>query len=131
MEVENVKGAEDVEDEDSPAESRLARKVASFGMAAGRYYTLWRMNSEGFSAPDPRSGSFLFRSRGDSLHMDFISLSHTIHNFNLTSRLRSIAPQRKGMRSFPRPRPDRETVRFLRTGIVRRIAHSRKYTGSA
>jgi hypothetical protein len=43
MEVEEVKEAEDVEDEDSMAESRLARKVASFGMAARRYYTLRRI----------------------------------------------------------------------------------------
>jgi hypothetical protein len=37
---------EDVEDEGSAAESRLARKVANFSMAAGRYYTLGRTNSE-------------------------------------------------------------------------------------
>jgi len=39
MEVEEVKEVEDEVDEDSATESRLARKVASFGMAAGRYYT--------------------------------------------------------------------------------------------
>jgi hypothetical protein len=43
MEVGEVKEVEDVEDEDSVAESRLARKVASFGMAVGRYYTLRRI----------------------------------------------------------------------------------------
>jgi hypothetical protein len=44
-----VEEAEDAEDEESAAaESRLARNVASFGMAAGRYYTLGRMNSEEF-----------------------------------------------------------------------------------
>jgi hypothetical protein len=43
MEGENVEGVEDVEDEDTAAESRLARKVANFGMAAVRYYTLRRM----------------------------------------------------------------------------------------
>ena len=32
-----------LEDEDFAAESRLARKVASFGMAARRYYTLRRI----------------------------------------------------------------------------------------
>ena len=42
MEVEEDE-VEDVEDADSAAESRLARKVASFGMALGRYYTLGRM----------------------------------------------------------------------------------------
>jgi hypothetical protein len=55
MEVEEVKEGEEVEDlmdEDSAAESRLARKVASFGMAAGRYYTPGRMNSERFRSPE-------------------------------------------------------------------------------
>jgi hypothetical protein len=40
MEVEEeVTEVEVVEHEDSTAESRLARKVAIFGIAAGRYYT--------------------------------------------------------------------------------------------
>jgi len=44
MEVEK---GEDVEDEESAtAESRLARKVASFGMTRVRHYTPWRINSE-------------------------------------------------------------------------------------
>lgn len=43
MEVEEGKEVEDVEDADSAAESLLARKVASFGMALGRYYTLRRI----------------------------------------------------------------------------------------
>ena len=43
MEVEEDEEVEDVEDEDSAAESRLARKVASFGMGLGRYYTLRRI----------------------------------------------------------------------------------------
>jgi len=43
MEVEEDKEVEDVEDADSAAESRLARKVASFGMTLGRYYTLRRI----------------------------------------------------------------------------------------
>jgi hypothetical protein len=43
MGVEEVKEVEDVEDEDSAAESPLARKVASFGMSARRHYTLRRI----------------------------------------------------------------------------------------
>jgi hypothetical protein len=44
MEVEEIEEAEEVEDEESAtAESRLARKVASFGMAASRYYTPGRI----------------------------------------------------------------------------------------
>jgi len=39
MEVEDVEEVEEVEDKDSALESRLARKVASFGIAAGLYYT--------------------------------------------------------------------------------------------
>jgi hypothetical protein len=47
MEVEE---GEEVEDEESAAaESRLARNVANFGMALGRYYTPGRMNSEGLT----------------------------------------------------------------------------------
>jgi len=42
MDVEDDKEFEDVDGADSAAESRLARKVAIFGMAAGRYYTLRR-----------------------------------------------------------------------------------------
>jgi hypothetical protein len=43
-EVQEVKEAEDVEDEGaaSAAGTCLARKLASFGMANGGYYTLWR-----------------------------------------------------------------------------------------
>jgi hypothetical protein len=52
MEVREVMEAEDMEDEDSAEESRLARKVASFGMAAGRYYTPGRTNSEEFGAAE-------------------------------------------------------------------------------
>jgi hypothetical protein len=59
MDVEEVEEAEDAEDEDSAsAESRLARKVANFGMAAGRYYTPGRMNSEEFGARVCSSGRF-------------------------------------------------------------------------
>ena len=46
MEVEKVKEGEEgeeAEDEDSAEESRLARKLASFDMAAGGYYTLRRI----------------------------------------------------------------------------------------
>jgi hypothetical protein len=40
IEVEEVEEMEEVEDEESAAaESRLARKVANFGMVLGRYYT--------------------------------------------------------------------------------------------
>jgi hypothetical protein len=40
MEVEEGEEVEDVEDGDSAAaESRLARYVTNFGIAAGRYYT--------------------------------------------------------------------------------------------
>jgi hypothetical protein len=49
-EVEEVVDAEDLEDKDCPAESRFARKVTNFGMAAGRYYTSGRTNSEEFRA---------------------------------------------------------------------------------
>jgi hypothetical protein len=48
MEVEEGEEGEDVEDEASAAESRLARKVASFGMRASRYYTSERIQSEAF-----------------------------------------------------------------------------------
>lgn len=43
MDVEEVKEGEEVEDKDFAEESRLARKLAIFGMAAGGYYTLRRM----------------------------------------------------------------------------------------
>jgi hypothetical protein len=40
MEVDEAEDGEEVEDEESAAEeSRLARKVANFGMVLGRYYT--------------------------------------------------------------------------------------------
>jgi hypothetical protein len=40
IEVEEMEEVEEVEDEESAAaESRLARKVANFGMVLGRYYT--------------------------------------------------------------------------------------------
>jgi hypothetical protein len=40
IEVEEVEEMEEVEGEESAAaESRLARKVANFGMVRGRYYT--------------------------------------------------------------------------------------------
>ena len=49
----NVEEAEDVEAEESAAaESRLARNVASFGMAAGRYHTPRRTNSEELNAAE-------------------------------------------------------------------------------
>jgi hypothetical protein len=55
--VKELEETEDVEDEDSPEESRLARKVASFGMAVGRYYTPGRRKSEeesqGFTGINP------------------------------------------------------------------------------
>jgi hypothetical protein len=41
-EVEEVREVEDP----VAAESGLARKLASFGMVAGRYYTPWRIRSE-------------------------------------------------------------------------------------
>jgi hypothetical protein len=45
--VEEVKQAEEGEDEYSAvAESCLARKLASFGMTARAYYTLWRTQGE-------------------------------------------------------------------------------------
>ena len=37
---------QNVEDADSAAESRLARKLANLGMALGSYYTVWRIQSE-------------------------------------------------------------------------------------
>jgi hypothetical protein len=46
MEVEEAENLEDVEDEDSVAESRLARKVASLAMVYGDYYTPGRIPSE-------------------------------------------------------------------------------------
>jgi dihydroxyacetone kinase len=47
MEVKEGEEVEDVEDEESAAaESRLARNVANFGMAARRYYTPGRIRSE-------------------------------------------------------------------------------------
>jgi len=58
MEVEEGEEVEDVEDEDSAPKLRLAPKVANFGMAAGRYYTPERMNSEEFG------GACTFRSDG-------------------------------------------------------------------
>jgi hypothetical protein len=52
MEVVEGEEVEDVEDEESAAaESRLARKVASFGMVRGGYYTPGRMNSEDSTQP--------------------------------------------------------------------------------
>jgi hypothetical protein len=47
MEVEDGEEVEDAEDEESTAaESRFARNVANFGMAARRYYTPRRIRSE-------------------------------------------------------------------------------------
>ena len=50
--MEEVKEAEDVEDEAAAASVGrcLARKVASFGMADCRYYTLRRIQSEDLTA---------------------------------------------------------------------------------
>jgi hypothetical protein len=44
--VEEAKEAEEVDDADSTVESRLARKVASFGMVLRGYYTPERIESE-------------------------------------------------------------------------------------
>jgi hypothetical protein len=46
--VEEAKEAEEVDDADSTVESRLARKVASFGMVLRGYYTPERIESEGY-----------------------------------------------------------------------------------
>ena len=51
-EVEEVEEFKEVEDEahaDPAPESRLARKVTNFGMAAGRNYTPGRIRSEAFN----------------------------------------------------------------------------------
>jgi hypothetical protein len=46
--VEEAKETEEVDDADSTVESRLARKVASFGMVLRGYYTPERIESEGY-----------------------------------------------------------------------------------
>jgi hypothetical protein len=48
-EVEEFKEVEDEEHADPAPESRLARKVTNFGMAAGRNYTPGRIRSEAFN----------------------------------------------------------------------------------
>jgi hypothetical protein len=73
MEVEEGEEGEDVEDEASAAESRLARKVASFGMRASRYYTSGRIQSEAFRKTAERFffGAKLFTRHRNSLHPVF------------------------------------------------------------
>jgi hypothetical protein len=72
-EVEEGEEVEDVEDEGSAAGSRLARKVASFGMRAGRYYTPGRIQSEAFSKTAERS--FLAPSFSLGVGIRFIRFS--------------------------------------------------------
>jgi hypothetical protein len=71
MEVEK---GEEVEDAEDAAESRLARKVASFGMAADRYYTSGRIDSEEHSAVAENSTlASIFDSQGAGVAFILIS----------------------------------------------------------
>jgi hypothetical protein len=64
--IEEAKGAEGVEAEDSvAAESRFARKLASFGMVVGGYYTPGRIKSEVYIA---QGQSLAFRYCSASIH---------------------------------------------------------------
>jgi hypothetical protein len=66
IEVEEAKQAEEAEDEPSPAESRLARKLASFGMAAHRHYTSRRIQSEEQLLPVPEDSHARMSPRGET-----------------------------------------------------------------
>jgi hypothetical protein len=68
---------QDVDDEDSAAESCLARKVASFGMASRHDYTPRRIQSEQEStiAEDPSlPHAWLFGHYTNPFHFDFTVL---------------------------------------------------------
>jgi len=71
MEVEECE-VEEVVAEDAAGESRLARKVASFGMAAGRYYTPRRMNSEEFKATRSSPIDQIYSHGVGPVHTEFI-----------------------------------------------------------
>ena len=89
MEVEDVKEVEDVEDEDSGAESRLARKLASFGMISDRHHTSRRNNSEELGAVEcPKLAAFISDGAGFAsywFHHTVIRNSHSRTNFLLVS----------------------------------------------
>ena len=86
-EIEEVEDGEEVEDSWAP-KSRLARKVASFGMGLDGHCTLRRTNGEKFRA---LGSSALFHlavfSTGEKcpLHLDFTVLSPAVHILNLNS----------------------------------------------
>jgi hypothetical protein len=75
--MEEVKEAEEVEevgDEDSAAaESRFARKLASFGMVADGYYTPGRIQSEA------HSDQFFLNFLPHGLGLQFTLLLHRCH----------------------------------------------------
>ena len=126
MEVEEVAEVEDVEDEDSAEESRFARKVASFGMAVGSYYTPFgRMNSEEFwttgALPWP---AFIHMAEG-WLHTDFILLSHTIHNSKLTSPSVHL-PRSEMYMCFSQPRSTSRRPAGLMHGVSFTGSHIRE-----
>jgi phosphohistidine phosphatase SixA len=97
MEVEEHEEVEDAEEEDSSPKLRLARKVANFGMAAGRYYTPGRMNSEEFG------GGLYLSSRWRRVRVMLISFCCRTH-FTIPKYVQVSVPlphSAKGNGDFP------------------------------
>jgi hypothetical protein len=68
-EVEELE-VQEAEDDNSPEEgSRLARKLANFGMTSISYSTFWRINSESFGAWGAVSHNFnIHEGKRDPIH---------------------------------------------------------------
>jgi hypothetical protein len=91
---EEVKDAEEVEDRDSAAESCLARKLASFGMVAVRYYTARRTSSEELAYVRSRVRSLAFSQHQEavpSLTERFLRFIHGTIEFQEFNRFRTRA----------------------------------------
>jgi hypothetical protein len=74
QEVKEAEEVGEVEDEDSAAaESRFARKLASFGMVAGGHYTPGRIQSEA------HSNQIFLNSLPDGLGLQFTLLLYRFH----------------------------------------------------
>lgn len=83
MEVEEAEDPEDVEDEDSVAESRLARKVASLAMVSGDYYTPGRIPSESRGKlPSGRNSHGTMAERSDlAVGKHYATIDETVRKF--------------------------------------------------
>jgi hypothetical protein len=101
-----VKGVEEAQDENSPLTgSRLALKLASFGIAGSAHYTPRRTNSEIFTALKITTPAPFFAAAPGSLHPEFIFLSYKVHNPKLAfNRVRKVVLSKSEIkRSFSQP----------------------------